>query len=831
MTELWCGVIDSRLDALHPTNQKYSSYVLSGTRRITEQVQNDDDDDVSSKERIILCDRDLIVFPHVGACVHVAVDVADSKRCGIPTYIVRRVVFFRPCGELTRSVLTRGLTNGIWLCRARIERARVADEKATSSRDPPVSRDTSKLVTELIAKPSSEMSLLLKDAPRSAYSLFSSVCNYYATRHIIFDALVHKLWTALKTRPITVPASWLHSCSYNQLETFAAQIEHVDPFVLLFGSLVVSSRAQFHELSLSSPLYLVRNDASFAQADECVRDALYPFSVAFVTPLIEFYRSTTNTKWIRDLTRQLKKRDSNLDVSDLDQCIEMHSAAMTAARYGATTFFYDGDSQRMESLRLWIRIPKSATFRRPETFAFTTLLCMTRAEQLAEMLNKFDDVSVLTIDGSVDHLPPSICSEVTVDSNRATFVVPSLAYSQIGDRQFTVDDVISAADWTVRAEITVTNVLVVLDAHRLAEIDFLHLLLAYMRLYEMGQESTALAERTKPKLVLIGDQWQKPDGWCVGSVFSDIVASGRYFITESETRRHRDVHSLAALASCAHFSTTSAEVFVDRLLTCRQTDRYAAARALVAAFQLVLWVPSAKLVGDYLGLVHESIRSTKKRSVSDVTDGACTNFTVELLGAVDYLRRRPHAIRDSVVACSPYIIFDGAVVRVANFYRLVTWPARNAQISVQMHLTNVVAKNGLISLDTDNLVLELSDETVDHRMCCDTSDANLMRVVCHRNKIKAASILLGRDAAHVDRLASKVAVGILPNAARNGPLLTGVTWHETAQSLIRLPPNASVSLLASNAVGNDAVLGRDLVSVVERVRPKTYSALDYVLKQ
>ena len=495
MTELWCGVIDSRLDALHATNQKYSAYVLFGTRRITEQVQTEDNDDATAKERIILCDRDLIVFPHVGACVHVAVDVADSKRCGISTYIVRRVVFFRPCSELTRAVLLRGLTNGIRLCRAQIERARTADETATSSRDLPASRDVTKLASELIAKPSSELSLLLKDAPRLAYSLFPSLCNYYTTRHVLFDALVRKVWAALKTRPITVPASWFHSCSYSQLETFAAQIEHVDPFALLFGSLVVPSRAQFHELSLSSP-YLVRNDASFAQADECVRDALYPFSAAFVTRLIEFYRSTTNAKWIRDLTRRLNKRDSSLDVSDLEQCIEMHSVALTAARYGATTFFYDGESQRMESLGLWIRIQKPATFRRPEKFAFTSPLCMTRAEQLVELLNKFDDVSVLTIDGSVDHLPPSICGEVSVDSNRATFVVPSLAYAQFGERQFTVDDVISAADWIVRAEITVTNVLVVLDAHRLSEIDFLHLLLAYTRLYDMGQESMASAERT-----------------------------------------------------------------------------------------------------------------------------------------------------------------------------------------------------------------------------------------------------------------------------------------------------------------------------------------------
>lgn len=878
MSQVWSGIIDSRLDVIKPTGQLYTCYVFTGQRRQQTEPTPDEamaaaaaaaaDSETAAaaaagKERVILRDRDLIPLPHVGEWLHLAVDPAPKNRAGVSTYVVRRVLGFRAAHRLTRLLLARGLCNGIAQCRALIARpsnGMMTTPTTTDSstkqlvvdrnREVPVTAAVWKYVGEVLGMPAGELSLLLKSDDRLGNSLFPSIANHFVARHVFFDDLFARLSTALRTHPLTVPASALHACSATRLESLISFLEYAEAFTLLFGSSICGDESTtFAQLPLSSPLQLEHVPHVQQQVGWCTRQQLDPLFVPITSTMQEFERSTTLQKQLRDLRRQARHRLPECSDADLAVHVATNDAASRPLRYGRTAFAFDSNDE-LEALGVWLRLPSSIASKKRDLCDYTTPLCWNRAIHTARTLAQFDSVTLVTVDGSCAFLrADDLLAATSVQRGDVPFIVAPASGG--GDEfahvtPFTVDDLLAASDWGVRALASVSNVLVLCDAHALPETDLLHCLLAYRRIIESAQPLVAAHERRALHVVLVGDQWQSATGWCAGSSFADAVGSRRFLVVESDALWRADVHPLAALAACAHFSPTTAEMVVDELLARRRPFVGSGLVALRRSAQIVVWVNSMALLGAFLSSLHEAERQPRKRSAAaarpgndDDDDNGNDNDNADdddpapsvdknMLALLERLRTYPHLTRDNVLVMAPYVLYNGSTMRVKAFYRLVRWPARNDSINAS-HCTPILPDCGLVSLDADSLLLELGSTTVDHRVCCNTDDPNLLRVACHRAELRAASIILGRDAAAAHRLAADVAVCVVPNASRTGPMLRFARWNETALGLVRLPPNARVELIAPSAAGSASSLGAALVDAISYVRRKQPTALEHAL--
>lgn len=848
MTEVWSGTIDARLDALRASGQSGARYVLSGVGHVVEPAAVADDDvdsdEQNFKERIVIRDRDCLPLPHVGLWVHVVLARAPAARGAVRTYTVVRLLGARPLARLGTTVFTRALCNGIVQCRARAERlaARADGRSLAGLRDTPLAAVDAKYATALGERPTGEMALLLRDdAPTRCAAAFLGIHNYFLARSVFAERALGRLLALLTAHPLAVAASAVVGCSLAQLESLVAHVEQVDPLSTLFGGAGASPLAQFVCASLAetpalAPAPAVGGLLALCQTGTCVPQALWPLDDALRCTPAEFRRPTTNAQHARDLLRQAARHMPSATNDTLDRAAAAHAAVDTQMRYGRTVFAHT-TAPDLEALGVWQRVRTSRYAQTTGRDEYTTPQCASRARQLAALLAAaFTSVTVFTVDGDCALLDSAELDAAFGDRRAALIVAPSDASAAEVGAPFALADLLAGTDWALRAAASVADTLVLCDAHRLGDVDLLHALLAFQRLATLGRCASP-EPWSECRLVLVGDPRQQPAGRCAGSPLADLVASAKFAVdvlaapARPDARRHR----LAALAAGACESALCAEVLVDELLRVRCRESAAILDALRESRQLVVWVSSSAMLGAYMASLCDLLRAARKRSAAaaddDDDDDPRRRFDADALQAFERLRDHPHVARSNIAAVAPFLLYDGVAMRAEAFYQIVSWPARGAPLGIEKHCRRLLPENGLVSLDATNLMLRVDTPTVDHRMCCGTADAHLIRVACHRRQMRAASVLRGAEAAHATLLASRVAVGLLHAASRDGPMMGAVRWNETALGLVRLPADASLRLLAHTSVGTADAIGAALVGAMVRARTKPPTALDHELER
>lgn len=822
MTEIWSGTIDARVDALSTIDQRFACYVFSASRTSDEPT----DDETSLKQRIVIRDRDHLPLPHVGMRVKLALRPSKTTRWQCKTYDVVNLLSFAPLTALGRSVFARALCNPYALCKARAERieAKAKRDTATERRDVPVNKDAAQYVDALHSLSSAEIDILLRDDHRLRASVFRGIAGFYIYRHVFFARPLTSLIDALRGHPVGVLASSISQCSIDQIETLASLVTSFQPLDALFGAASDASGESYASTPLSEPLALVNRRDNMC-GTRVATSHYDPYESIQPIGLVE-YQERATLAHRRELSKQLKTLLGDRDADIGNACLA-YAEATRPMKYGRTRFSC-ARTEQLEELRVFISLsPPSARSRVNDV---TTPLCLARARQLVASLDWFDAIRCVEVAGGTMFVSPSDLQAVGVTLGESLVVAPAHIQSGAAWRAantLTIDEMVSADQVDVRIAASIASTLIVADAHTLTDLQMARLLGAYR---QMRREASRYA--TGPhvtRLVLIGDPLQRPRGWCAGSPFADIVESRRYAVMTSDSIDLRNVNTLATLATVAHHDTTNAELLVDALLAVRKSALVDYAEALRSGRQFILWLPTPKAASEVFTLLTESVRTEKKRRLSgddktpDSRDAMC-------LEALQKLAQYPSLMTNSVFTLAPYVSYDSECVAVKSFYQLVVSPSRDESIDIKRHCQPAVPSFGLISLDCDELLLNVKTSRVDHRMCCNTNSPYLLRVACHRRQIGAASFMLGRDATYCSVLAQSVAIAI-GSETRGVPRWQQPGWHESALALTKISTATDVVLLAHDKYGDNDAIGVRLTRMFTYMRRKAPTALDYALTE
>jgi len=824
LTELWTGTIDSLLDASLGGSGHYARIVVSATRSAAEAdapQQAADDADEGRAERIVVRDRDCIPLPHIGMSVVLRLERDRRAPSTNKVFFVRRCVFFRALAHLTRGVYSRAVCSGLFLCRARQQRAeaKAAGKPLDGLRDVPLSADATKFVTALTSRSTSELETLVGAPSVHSSALFAGLVDCYVARHLHTRAPLAALAATLRGRALFLPASAIADCSLRRLRALPALLEPLDPLSALLPD-SAPFLVRFAPTTLAQPLYVVSSPVDrsvIGPRGRCLRQALDPLDGALGSSWIELRRSQPRS--MRELLAMALALVPPANEVLLERAAAAHlQRCLAQQRYGRTVFQAQPDARTLLSLGAWCLLPLSRGTAAQGLADYTTAQCASRARQLAAVVASFESTTLALVEGGSALLSDADLAAVL--GPHALVVSPHMLVDARTPDVCTLDDLLAGDDWTVRVQSSVASTLVLWDAHLLTELDMLNALLAFAHLSGVGR-AVALGDEVweRPRLVLVGDVNQPPPCVrCAGAPFADLAACGRYAVETLEADVVRQ-HAWTALSVSAHFSLASAEVLVDDLLRARRSDNSGVASALRGGRQLVVWVPTRAALAAYMTFSAQLLPMTQDVNLSPQGREA----EQALCAALDRLASYPHMTRNTVLRWSPFVLYRGATVRVTEFLRVVAWPARGSLLNKTHHCALLPAATTLVALDAANLVLVLADESADHGACCNTDQPNLMRVACHRRELRAASILTGREAAEAVRLSERAAFAVHHNAQRNGPLLDGARWNDTALSLARLPPGAEPLFLAHRSAGTNDALGTQLAAafLARRRRPPT----------
>lgn len=790
MTEVWSGCIDARFDLLAMSDTRYGSYVFSGSR-----ARSDDDErrESNAPERVILRDRGHLIFACTGTRVRVAVRPVPNQT--FKTFCVVALLSIRWPRTVTREMLVCSASNPVALFKAVEQNS--ADAQPT--RRAALARDAHAYVAELAVRDAYELALLCKREHRLRPSVVRSLEPGFTTRHVLFGPLA-RLATLIKTRAVNLRARDMMNLSLARLAAFVNVALSLSASELLFCGAQRSAVEPYLSVgALAEPLN--------AHPAACE-----PASLLQSGTLAEF-RQRASKGLAKKLEKQLQKRlDYDEPVSDasVESATIAHASACAALAGGRTAFLSRAETI-LADLDVWRRLGRDEPL-------YTTPYLQSRAKLLATELLLFRKPRCVVADGGVQFLSARALSRCI--PRRALLVKPSAAceYDAVDNASvYSVEELCAARDVDVRIATALSSTLVLLDAHRLSEHSLIRVLSAYARLGNLAQPYVRHTRR-RPKLVLIGDVNRLPRGWASGSPFADLVASRQLHVEVLDCDAAAPCTELAYYASYAHDRTAAARLA--SLVMASRRSASEASSAIVSSAQFILWsaVDSAGALFVQMSSVLEraSKRDRDAAAPADQTSWRLATDALEKLG------RMPWLMQTHVFVLSPYVFYGGVCHEIAAFLLLIVAPTRDESVDQHLHCKPATPWFGLVSLDCDGLVLLLEHTIVDHRMCCNTTDARLMRAARHRHELEAASFVLGRDAARQQSLAQSVAVVALAGEERR------LCWNDTAAALIDAAPDMMVSFISLGVTDDDA-LWSELTRAFRRLWVKRPTALDYAL--
>jgi hypothetical protein len=121
----------------------------------------------------------------------------------------------------------------------------------------------------------------------------------------------------------------------------------------------------------------------------------------------------------------------------------------------------------------------------------------------------------------------------------------------------------------------------------------------------------------------------------------------------------------------------------------------------------------------------------------------------ELGRQFEELAKDPRRAASTVLLTSPYIAYQGQCLSVQQFYLYMRPPRRGCMIDEGCCLALAASsEQQAVSLDSAFLYakIEPSSHAIDHRVCCQTWDRNVMQIARHRTDITNQSFIMARDA-------------------------------------------------------------------------------------
>lgn len=874
--ELWSGKIVSLIDAGSTYGIHYTRMTLCGKRLTAIDEGNpavDADDDGSQaiedngeeargneeradQQKIIIHDRDRIFFPQIGAALRLMLKTRAAKD-DYPHYDVVRCLTIKIPEQITTRMMTQALVNGftqVKMFQARAA-ARAEHRPYSDLKELPLVKTLSTFVTRTF-----ENAWLLEIAsfipiqhsdtnatPAVQRALFAAFSNFFIARNMFTEQDIGTLLETLARYPVTLRASMVHRCSLEQIIVLYRYFKLRRHLVNMFAD-AMPNMTTFRIDTLGDQLTavaLVGQHTTLSCVGTCLPEALNPFTDWSASALSDYAKKTTKAADTAGLKSACAKLDAQNDIAAASTNHLLHTRVCLATqRYGHTVFAAPYNKW-LEDVGAWIPLRQfdNNAAPRPGAVWQTTLRCMKRSQMIQDTLQEFDTVTLSPIDGgcagfSVHDFAETLggradCA-VAICFNDAAVRYLSPLFDATSAVAVTVAELLDGTAVETRTAVARANVFVVCDGHDLCEVDFLNVLQACLAISTTARTFSARATPLLRHLVITGDPQQYPlTMHASGSPFADLIESCIFRTVPFYSARDAPVrrHELALAAASSFWSASAATHLVDSIMARRQSLARDAVAAVDAGRQWIVIGASTAISAIVLGTLEIQVRQrTGENDIHELSKERW-NRRVAAEEGLKSLRMRPHAIRDTILFAAPYILLGGETIRVVSFFRQINQPHRNKSFDRLQHFTGVDVSRGAISLDSHGLVLSLASTTIDHRLCCGTSYAEDLRVCCHRQELRAASVVLASDMAGIQCLAANLAITVGINSASQTPMLDRVRWNEIAPIFLKMAPNATFEFIAGKKAGSDSNLRDALFNALRHIRQKPRTLLPRMLFQ
>jgi hypothetical protein len=795
--------------------------------------------------RVYAHDQGHVPLAHVGATLvlWLAPRGQPASAEETPHYDIRGCVKYTPAAaSVSRAVLARAICSGGVLCRARLTRlaeAATVGSGRVKAPDAPLAAAHTALVRQLIDRqkksPVSSLDLgVLLGPPVQHSAIVAEIQRSFESMFLLRDALVgDRLAAAIKALlPVTgaFTDAVVRRCSLRQLEEFAARVKKLSPVDCLFIDALV---------------------------DPAESDSVEPLALQCERPIERFASGFVRADLDEPCSALVEKFDAEAraQLPQVRTAYALHRRIAGRALFGNTVWEVNGNDDAVDWLvvneywKLYVGDPSLAVDPASGVRLVTTPALLGRAKRIRVLLRSFfRHLSVVAIDGGCVSVRPSDLAPLLPSAGIGVVVAPNDAALARAERTLAAAEELAcvrlarltlpelmAREETARVALDHAKSVLLIDVHLLTEADLENCLASMSSMHSK--------KRVPLELTLLGDRSTFAGlGWAAGSAFADVAASGIVMCDQLYPRDDQtpeDEHPMRTAALRARFAANGAQAIAQMLVGARA--RTTAAIAVNWHSKPAQWLVlgnTTELLGKGIGVLAAALARRIRDNAFPVL--ADYDRCVADQKMLTLFARSPGIVQAVVPLSAPFVVFRGAVWRVAQFYRLVRQEPRTTSAKVGEHIKAINSVDTThVSLDTPGLFIELADDSVsvadeqcdssgtrfNHCICCQTGAPRIMRVSRHRNELRAGTFMLARDAARgVSQLASRVALVVPEQRA-----FAEARWSDLCAPLVGLDPRTVVTLVTGVGVGNDHDVTASLAAIANFQARKPRTLLSHAL--